>query len=194
VRIIRFNDLTVTPWANGRGETRQVAVHHDRHRHPDFLWRISMATVAAHAPFSRLEGIDRTISVLRGEGLQLTVNGEHYHLTRESQPLHFKGEADTSGGSIAGETLDLNVMTRRDFYVHRVRKIDRADTSSVTIEHDQTFLVFTASAKVRANAATYNLDAWDTVLVERSDVRVEIHAAAPTHVFEITFSHAKSSP
>jgi uncharacterized protein len=191
VRIIRFSDLAVSPWVNGKGETRQVSACVDPARHPDFLWRISMATVGAHAPFSRLKGIDRTISVLKGEGLDLTVDGERHRLTREAPPFRFDGGSETSGGSIAGETLDLNVMSRRGFHEHHVRKVLITDTASIVAGHEHTFLIFAGPAKLQIGAETFTMDTCDSLCEISAGSRVDVHVAAPDYAFEIVTRSAE---
>jgi environmental stress-induced protein Ves len=57
------------PWKNGGGTTIEIA----RSPEPpegagldDLDWRVSMARVDGPGPFSRFEGVDRTLAVLDG--------------------------------------------------------------------------------------------------------------------------------
>jgi environmental stress-induced protein Ves len=186
VRVIRFRDLVVSPWANGKGETRQLAIHADPAVHPAFLWRISMATVGAQAPFSPLPGIDRTISVLRGAGLELTINGQRQLLTHISPPFEFDGGAEASGGSLSGETLDLNVMTRRGFFRHHVKRVAIASIACLDVHHEDMFLVFTGKTKAQFGLETCDMDVCDTLCGFAKDTRISIHVTAPTDVFVVT--------
>ena len=43
MRIIRFNDLTETPWKNGGGITREIG---EARQDGSLIWRLSMADVA----------------------------------------------------------------------------------------------------------------------------------------------------
>ena len=76
MRIIRAEEHRVVPWKNGGGITREVLVEPDPADPAQFLWRISIATVAAPGPFSLFPGVDRSIAVLEGAGLRLDVDGE----------------------------------------------------------------------------------------------------------------------
>ncbi len=90
----------------------------------DFDWRISLAQVASDGPFSEFPGIDRTLAVVKGEGLVLTI-GRHAPLTlaRGSEPISFPGDVMTSARLTAGAIIDLNVMTRRRRFCHRMQRI-----------------------------------------------------------------------
>jgi environmental stress-induced protein Ves len=57
------------PWRNGQGMTREIA------REPaageNFLWRLSIAEIAASCDFSLFPGYDRTIALIEGAGMLL---------------------------------------------------------------------------------------------------------------------------
>ncbi len=78
------------PWKNGAGETVEIAVSPEGAALFDFDWRISMATVATDGPFSIFPGIDRTLSILEGNGMSLSIDGgAPVLLTQDSDPLAF---------------------------------------------------------------------------------------------------------
>jgi len=124
VKIIRARDCRTTPWRNGGGSTTEIAVVPAGASLDDFDWRISLARVASDGPFSEFSGIDRTLAVVKGEGLVLTI-GQHAPLTlaRGSEPIGFPGDVPTSARLTAGEITDLNVMTRRRRFSHRMQRI-----------------------------------------------------------------------
>lgn len=106
-------DLPVTPWRNGGGETREIvswpvgSVHFD--------WRVSIATIAANGPFSTFAGIDRSITLLSGEGVHLSsAQGVDHPLNQRGLPFAFSGDIPLNATLIQGVTTDFNVMTRRD--------------------------------------------------------------------------------
>jgi len=70
---VRFAELSLVPWRNGGGVTREVAV--DGPGPQDFEWRISIAEVNMAGPFSALPGIDRIITLLDGERMDLLTDG-----------------------------------------------------------------------------------------------------------------------
>jgi environmental stress-induced protein Ves len=124
VKIVRASDCRTTAWKNGGGSTTEIAVEPSGASLDDFDWRVSMARVASDGPFSEFAGIDRTLGVVKGGGLSLTVgDAAPVLLDRNSEPIHFAGDALTSARLLAGNIIDLNVMTRRGRFEHRLRRI-----------------------------------------------------------------------
>ena len=68
-------DIVPTPWKNGGGATREIACWPPGTGLDSFDWRISVATIAADGAFSVFAGIDRSITLLSGDGVRL--HGEH---------------------------------------------------------------------------------------------------------------------
>jgi hypothetical protein len=115
---LRHADRVAIPWKNGGGILWDVASHDDRPEEPDafarFLWRVSIAEVAQGGPFSVFPGVDRTLAVLSGHGMRLSVEGRPpVALSPESPALAFPGDAATTAELVDGPILDLNVMVRR---------------------------------------------------------------------------------
>ncbi|RWE41036.1 MAG: HutD family protein [Mesorhizobium sp.] len=127
MRILRAAGYRVMPWKNGGGTTTEIAVSPDGAGLDDFDWRISMARVETSGPFSSFAGIDRTLSVLEGEGIVLDIAGRpSARLTTASAPLAFPGDVPTSAALIGGPITDLNVMTRRGRMTHQVERLARS--------------------------------------------------------------------
>ena len=112
------------PWKNGGGETVEIAVFPENAALGDFDWRVSMATVATDGPFSIFEGIDRTLSILSGDGMALAIDGrEPVLLTKISTPLAFPADVPVMATLAGGAITDLNVMTRRGRLEHSVERL-----------------------------------------------------------------------
>jgi hypothetical protein len=77
----------------------------------DFDWRVSIADVAASGPFSTFAGVQRTIVLLEGDAMTLTV-GEVTHELLRHVPFTFDGGISTWCDVARGPTRDLNVMCR----------------------------------------------------------------------------------
>ena len=98
--VIRFADLSPSPWLNGAGRTVELASGRSgaAARQPsgdgDWQWRLSLADVGQPAPFSRLPGIRRILTVVDGGPLDLTVDGVRHRIQRH-QPFEFDGGAET---------------------------------------------------------------------------------------------------
>jgi environmental stress-induced protein Ves len=99
------------PWRNGGGVTREVFRVPSLEHGPDFAARVSVADVDADGEFSRFDGVDRIIMLLRGPVMRLFVDGKRTDLA-PAVPFAFPGDAQTRC-EIDSPTRDLNIMTRR---------------------------------------------------------------------------------
>ena len=116
MEIIRFSSIRPEPWRNGGGVTREIA-RHPRQASPDgsWDWRVSIAEVGKAGDFSAFPGMERVISVIDGELLVLTVDGEEHAMERY-RPFRFSGDAATSSALPTGDIRDLNVIARRSAF------------------------------------------------------------------------------
>ena len=112
-QLIDLDRLPASPWKNGGGSTRQLAIHPPQASLDDFAWRISCARVSSAGPFSAFPGIQRSLALLEGE-LLLQRQGGITTLHAGGEALDFPGEEPISATPLAGEVLDLNLMSRRD--------------------------------------------------------------------------------
>jgi environmental stress-induced protein Ves len=85
----------------------------------DFVWRVSVADVAQAGPFSRFDGVDRTLVLLSGAGMLLDELGDagvvNTHVLRQPLDLaRFDGETRIDARLVDGATRDFNLMVRRD--------------------------------------------------------------------------------
>ena len=91
MRILRAGNYRRMKWKNGGGETTEIALFPENAGLNDFDWRISMARVESAGPFSLFPGVDRTLSILEGEGPQRAISVE-------GQGRLFVIELERSGG------------------------------------------------------------------------------------------------
>src|SRR5262245_36940412 len=104
----------VVPWRNGGGQTREVAIEPAHATVAgEFDWRISRATVAADGPFSTFPGVDRSLWLLAGAGVELDVDGRTVRLDAPLQRADFAGESSVRGRLLGGAIEDCNVMAAR---------------------------------------------------------------------------------
>ncbi|WP_128935484.1 HutD family protein [Bradyrhizobium zhanjiangense] len=124
MKIVRANECRRTPWKNGGGSTTEIAISPPGASLNAFDWRISMGHIASDGPFSEFPGIDRTLAVVGGNGLSLTIgSAQPVVLDRNTAPVSFPGDTPTSARLLAGEIVDLNVMTLRDQFEHRLLQV-----------------------------------------------------------------------
>ncbi|MGC0053580.1 HutD family protein [Brucella pituitosa] len=142
-KVLKAQDHRRMPWKNGGGVTVEIAIHPINASVDNFDWRISTATVANDGPFSVFPDIDRTLSVLEGNGIVLDVEGVETTLTRETAPFAFAADASSGARLIDGTITDLNVMTRRGRFTHQVERIVTNDSAIIAPDRG-TMLVFCA--------------------------------------------------
>ncbi|MGW0700579.1 HutD/Ves family protein [Streptomyces sp. NPDC002867] len=114
VRVLRAAGRTAVPWKNGGGVTREIAASPEGAPMDAFDWRISLADVAADGPFSAFPGVDRTLTVVEGPGMDLTVGGERLLVDERFVPRDFPGDRATEGRLLGGPVVNFNVMHRRN--------------------------------------------------------------------------------
>jgi uncharacterized protein len=165
IRIQRFGEHWQMPWKNGLGITREVISQPASDGSGGFDWRISLATVGASGPFSIFAGIDRTIAVLQGGGMQLTVDGKQEPaLLVESPPFAFSGDAEVQAICLGGETLDLNMMSHRGRFVHRMTKIDVSNVQTLSLPAETVAVVFRGEAVVTIDSLRSDVDLGDVLV------------------------------
>jgi environmental stress-induced protein Ves len=182
MKVLRAEDYAAVPWKNGGGVTREIALHRDARLHEDFLWRLSIATVARPGPFSRFDGVDRSIAVLSGEGMLLHCRGESVRVDAGTPPFSFDGEIEISSELLGGPTLDLNAMTRRNFFRHAMRRAQFSGGMTVKGTADLTLVVSNGVIELHAEDRGY-LRPHDTVTDIFPGTMFELHAERATHIF-----------
>lgn len=113
MRLIGFEQLQPLPWKNDGGVTRELHSYPAAASFDDFSWRVSIADVTRSGAFSSFPGVDRVITLLEGDGMQLlSTSGEPTSLMR-LQPHRFRGEEQVCAQLDGAACLDFNLMLRR---------------------------------------------------------------------------------
>lgn len=119
-------------WKNGGGETREIAICPEAGDISDFDWRISMARVATEGPFSLFEGVDRTLFLLDGEAMELSLpDNQGASLRPGGAPCSFPADEPVSARLMHGPVTDLNIMTRRGRFSHAAVHLKVEGTAEV---------------------------------------------------------------
>ena len=163
MHVLRLSDYKRMPWKNGGGETLEIAVFPPEAPAGAFDWRISMATVAANGPFSSFPGIDRTLTVIDGDAMELTVEGHPPALLYQgSEPYSFPGDVPTSGRLRSGPIADLNVMVRRGL-THSVTRLDAAALPQAQVGSPTLFVVALETVILSNGADEHTLQRHDSM-------------------------------
>jgi uncharacterized protein len=135
------------PWRNGGGVTYEVASSPADADLDDFDWRISIAEVEAGGPFSAFPDIDRTIILIDGEWMALTVDGQR-HRFGIHDPFSFDGAGETVC-EVPARSRDLNVMTRRGRATASVAVFEADSSARGAVDGRETvFVCLTAGVQV----------------------------------------------
>lgn len=186
MRILRAETYRRMPWKNGGGETAEIAVSPEGAGLDDFDWRISMARVEAGGLFSMFLGVDRTLSILEGEGMVLDIEGRKpVMLTGASAPYSFPADVITSAELIDGPITDLNVMTRRGRYGHKVGGHQVEGSLEIDLVGEQT-LLFCRSGNmlVRGDSQQEELRRFDVAMLDGGEA-LRIEGSAQLFVIEL---------
>jgi environmental stress-induced protein Ves len=175
------------PWKNGMGSTTEIAIHPANAKLDDFDWRVSMAQVASDGPFSSFAAIDRTLLVLDGNGIELSVAGQaDVRIDRET--IHsFPGDQATSAKLVDGPIVDLNVMSRRSTVTHDVRRIKLSQTHDFIVSAQTIVVVEQGQLEVVAPTATTSLGHRDAIIVDTSTPVLTLNAGEATQIIVIQF-------
>jgi uncharacterized protein len=169
VKLLRSKDYHRMQWKNGGGETSEIVAYPEGADLTNFGWRISMAVVASNGPFSSFPKIDRTLTILEGDGLWLTVGEKRQFLGQKSEPLSFPADIPTSATLAGGAVIDLNVMTRRGQFTHQVKRLECRKAMTFDHANDAT-IIFSASGDLDLSSAQRKerLQAKDCVILSGS--------------------------
>ena len=185
MRLLRNTDHRRMPWKNGGGETIEVTVHPPDAGLADFGWRVSMATVASDGPFSIFPGIDRTLAVLSGDGMALSIEGlGERRLTPASAPLAFPADAPTTARLSGGPVTDLNVMTRRGRFVHSL--VHGADEGPLPPAKGQRLLLALVPLGVSGRDGVIGLQPLDAMLLDPDETAAVIAVGEQVSFYLVT--------
>lgn len=169
--IVRSGEREPTPWKNGQGATREIARRLLGVRGPHFVWRLSVSDIDKDADFGTFPGVQRSATLIHGDGMTLDVAGTEHELA-PFQPLTFDGEADAHARLTHGPVSILNVFTVASRMSSAVRVADLSDGRPMSIAGATVLVLLSGTASVyAADGASANLAALDA-LVPRPRVRI----------------------
>ena len=145
------------PWANGRGTSYEIAS--DRTEAGEWTWRLAMAPVNEDGPFSRMECVNRSLAVVDGAGMLLSVDRKKLQCL-PMQVVRFRGDAITEATLTDGPIMDINLMVRR-----KEADGEMAIVSNAGLLNGASIVVaLGGSAQVKCGDSTYDLERHDSLL------------------------------
>lgn len=143
--LLRRADYLTRPWRNGGGISHEIAWGENED------WRLGLAEIDRDGPFSDYSGFDRTLTVVRGEGLSLNAD------LLSQAPYASRGEEAVQAKVASGPVLVLNAITRRGRFVHEVRRLPVHGHLSLT---GTSFVTSLAGDLAVGGTALGPLDTW----------------------------------
>ncbi len=181
LEILKASDRKPMPWKNGGGETIEIAVHPAGASLETFDWRLSIATVAIDGPFSTFAGIDRTIAVLTGDGMNMRIDDEEQLLTPEAPPYPFKGDSKTEAWLVGGPVRDLNIMSRRASMRHSMERLDITEPTLIDTEGGECLVLVLDPCQI----ADLKLETYDAVRISPASTPLTIKPENRARIFVI---------
>lgn len=175
MRILRVADYKSIPWKNGGGITREIFVFPPASDLDNFGWRISMATVSKDGAFSELKCVDRSLCVLQGAGVTLSIPDYPVAtISQDGDPISFSGDTGADACLLDGEITDLNVMTRRGRFWHRLDRVTFHDR--LALRTTKSFRLVVAISPCQISHGRYSLAPFDSLLIEPYEASVNLSA------------------
>ena len=145
------------PWVNGGGTSYEIAS--DRNEAGKWAWRLAMAPVNEDGPFSRIECVNRFLTVVEGAGMLLSVDRKKLPCLL-MRVVRFRGDAITDATLTDGPIVDINLMVRRkeaDGEMAIVSEVGPLEVASIVV-------AVGGSAQVQCGDSTIDLERHDSIL------------------------------
>ena len=185
LKVLRAVDYPRMPWKNGGGSTEEIT--RDAGTGLDgFGWRLSIADIGESGGFSTFAGYQRVITVLQGEGMTLTVDGQDTRPLLPLDPFAFSGESQVSCTLLGGAIRDFNLIYAPQRYRVRLQWLagEQRFFSSVS-----TLLIFSVSDQLEITLGTETtqcLGRYDCLHFEGDDSLLEVSSSGSCCVIELT--------
>ena len=166
-------DLIRMPWKNGGGMTTEIARGGKSTDERDWGWRISIAGVLTDGPFSIFKGVDRTITVIEGNGMDLDFLGTPKIELNLFEVVKFDGGQAFEGRLKDGPIKDFNVMVDRNLFdANLVIHDGQTQGDSLVANHSLVLvhLLKGKGAQIGCKQNIFNLRRDETIIYRNNDV------------------------
>ncbi len=185
LNVLRAANYPRMPWKNGGGSTEEIT--RDAGTGLDgFGWRLSIADIGESGGFSTFAGYERVITVLQGDGMTLTVDGQNTRPLLPLDPFAFSGESQVSCTLLGGAIRDFNLIYAPNRYQARLQWLQgeqRFFSSSATL------LVFSVAdaleVRIDGNAA-HALGRHDCLQLNGNTGLLDVSVSGRCCVIELT--------
>ncbi|MGN0127514.1 HutD/Ves family protein [Glutamicibacter soli] len=172
---IQLSSSPKKPWGAAQGQIREIAKgiladDGSLATAPEggWDWRISVASIEKAGDFTPYDGCERTLTVIAGELLELTVDDASQAL-EIYRPFKFPGAAATSAALPTGEILALNLITRNGKVRGNVRIVELSKKREQHLFGSQFGVLLQGKASVLREKSESALELRDTVIGGEED-------------------------
>ncbi|MDO5745422.1 MAG: HutD family protein [Micrococcaceae bacterium] len=171
--IVHLADSAKRKWAHG--DVREIAAGRmgsDAGLLPaeggTWDWRLSVASIEGAGEFTPYDGFDRTLTLISGELLELTIDGQ-VQVVESLRPLRFSGASTVSAALPRGEVLALNLITRSGAVRGNVRIVELSKKREQHLFGAQFGVMLQGKATVLHGETEEPLQVRDTVMGGEDD-------------------------
>ncbi|MDG3576530.1 HutD family protein [Rhizobium sp. YJ-22] len=166
IRYLPATGYVSMPWKNGTGSTDEICLLPPDASRDAFELRVSRAIIATSGLFSAFPGVERTITVIEGEGLALEFDDHDVDLTT-GQPHRFDSGLTPVGVPKGGTVRVVNVMAARDAWHLAPAEILTAGTLVQPEPHGLTIVfALRGASELSDSQATVTLGQEDCALLD----------------------------
>lgn len=196
MRVIRAAGQRQMAWKNGGGTTTEIALSPVGAAIADFDWRVSMARIDVDGAFSEFPGIERTLSILAGDGITLSCPGaDEVQLTTASPPHAFPADIPAHARLLGGSVVDLNVMTRRGVYHSTVTRLEASSPTDLTLRAQVTMLFcYTGALTIKTRTGTRQAGPRDCAIFDTPEPNINFRTDDGGDVFMIELHRCPMRP
>ncbi|VVP98074.1 Protein Ves [Pseudomonas fluorescens] len=184
LKVLRAKDYPRMPWKNGGGSTEEIT--RDAGAGLDgFGWRLSIADIGESGGFSTFAGYERIITVLQGDGMTLSVDGQVTRPLLPIDPFAFSGESRVSCTLLGGAIRDFNLIYAPQRYSARLQWLDGEQRF---FSEAGTVLVFSVSdaLAVKVGNSACQLGRHDCLQLVGNGALLEVSSKGACCVIELT--------
>jgi environmental stress-induced protein Ves len=202
---LRRDQYRSMPWRNGAGVTLEIA--REAVADGEFLWRLSLATVANSGPYSSYPGYQRSVSLIAGNGFRLDIGGqESAILDCVGATARFSGSPSTGCTLINGGSTDLSLIVREPGTILSVTRIQETQARVMPLRSGTLNAVFclgegalltpsdsagpASRARIEATLAVH-----DTALLgaQAAEIAIRSTSSMPVDLLLLTWTAAGSA-
>ena len=174
IELLKFDNYQKMPWKNGLGFTFEIARSPQNDRE-DFVWRVSMAEVENDSEFSFFKDKQRVISVLSGQGVNLTLDQSDSVDVLSRELFAFNGEKSVFCRLLDGPIRDLNLIFNTDIKPRMQWVKGHHPETIVSSAHQILIFNMADIATVEINSNRYVLTPLDCLKIENTSEMMSIN-------------------